>query len=173
MPASLINTVARVGTRAIQVAKSTPSIQAGSRQTSWMAFEQPNPAKFTPPPVGPLCRREDHPTLDSSANPTEQPPNTSDIIDTLTKQQQLLEWLIFASESEIKRKTNLLKLKQGTAGTKPAATAAAKAVLPTAHPQALHPRSPGHLWMPSQSPPRPETRDGGRRGACAGAGLDL
>ncbi|KAK8108476.1 hypothetical protein PG984_014277 [Apiospora sp. TS-2023a] len=51
MPASVLKTAARVGKYAYQITKAVPSMMLNSRQTSWMAFEQPDPSKLHPPPT--------------------------------------------------------------------------------------------------------------------------
>ncbi|KAK7918012.1 hypothetical protein PG985_009886 [Apiospora marii] len=103
MPSSIIKSMARVGSRATEVAKSAPFITLpGSRRTSWMAFEQPNPSKIMATPVS--SPPHSPPRGDGGDRP-EKPPNASSTIDRLAKQQAFLEWFIFAAESEVRRRT--------------------------------------------------------------------
>lgn len=97
MPASVVKSVSRVGSRAMQIARAVPSIMSGSRRTSWVAFEQPNPSKILASPAG-------RPGDGNPGGSADQPPDPDAIIDALTAQQALLEWIIFAGESEIRRR---------------------------------------------------------------------
>ncbi|KAK8057840.1 hypothetical protein PG996_011777 [Apiospora saccharicola] len=111
MPASLLKTAARAGKHACQITKAVPSMMLRSRQTSWMAFEQPNPWILPPPPVFFEEIEEMEPLqmcLPAASAPP--PPSPSggpggpggkkpddDKSDTKA-QQRLLDWLQFAAE---------------------------------------------------------------------------
>ncbi|KAK8022063.1 hypothetical protein PG993_012830 [Apiospora rasikravindrae] len=118
MSFSILQSVPRVGSRAIQAARPAFGQQ---RSTSWMGFEQPNPSVYSPPPPPPPPQppqeggeKEEEELLrqqqaSAAVSPTGEPNklptnNVTSIIGTLVKHDGFVDWMThFLKRNEAKK----------------------------------------------------------------------